>query len=220
MARTRIRPEPPRIPDPDLPRELEPTVVRRSAEVSDARIDLTPGATDAAHARITESVVAPASVESVDLTGAILTDVVVDALSVAELTARDATWRTVVVRGGRIGTLDLSRARCDGLLLDGVRIDYLTAGGATLRDVEMTGCRIGTLDLPGARVERLRITETTIDELDPREWQVSDADLRGADVLAFTDIRMLRGVTLTADQVTTHAVALAASVGIDVQPDA
>ncbi len=163
---------------------------------------------------------APASVQTLDLTGAILTDVVLDAVSTAELLAREGTWRTVVVRGGRIGTLDLSRARCDGLVLDGVRVDYLTAGGATLRDVEVSGCRIGTLDLPGARVERMRITDTAVDEMDLRESQAGDVDLRGADVLSFTDVRMLRGVTLTADQATSHALAFAASLGIDVRTDA
>lgn len=217
MARPRIRPEPPRVPEPDLPRELAPATLHRSGEASEARIDLDPGTTDAAHSRISESVVASASAERLDLTGAILTDVVLDAVSVAELIAREATWRTVVVCGGRIGTLDLSRARCDGLVLDGVRIDYLTAGGATLRDVEVTGCRIGTLDLPGCRVERMRFAETSVDEMDVREWQPGDVDLRGADVLSYTDVRMLRGVTLTADQATSHALALAASLGIDVR---
>ncbi|MDT3316967.1 hypothetical protein Q9S71_09035 [Microbacterium sp. KSW4-11] len=217
MARPRTRPEPPRIPDPDLPRAFEPATLRRSGGFSEARIDLDPGTTDAAHSRISESVVAPASVHSLDLTGAILADVVVDGVSAAELTARDATWRTVVVRGGRIGTLDLSRARCDGLVLDGVRVDYLTGGGATLRDVEVSGCRIGTLDLPGARVERMRFGGTSVDEMDIREWQAADVDLRGAEVLSFTDVRMLRGVTLTSDQATSHALALAASLGIDVR---
>lgn len=219
MARPRIRPEPPRIPDPDLPRELTPATLRRSGETSEARIDLDPGATDAAHTRISESVVAPASVQTLDLTGAILTDVVLDAVSTTELLAREATWRTVVVRGGRIGTLDLSRSRCDGLVLDGVRVDYLTAGGATLRDIDVTGCRIGTLDLPGARLARVRITGSTVDEMDVREWQAGDVDLRGAEVLSFTDVRMLRGVTLTGDQATSLALAFAASLGIDVRTD-
>ncbi|MFJ6679537.1 hypothetical protein ACIQLK_10505 [Microbacterium sp. NPDC091382] len=217
MARSRIRPEPPRIPDPDLPREFAAATLLRSGETSEARIGLDPGTTDAAHSRISESVVAPASVQALDLTGAILADVVLDAVSAAELIAREGTWRAVVVRGGRIGTLDLSRARCDGLVLDGVRIDYLTAGGATLRDVEVTGCRIGTLDLPGARVERMRFGGTSVDEMDVREWQAGDVDLRGADVLSFTDVRMLRGVTMTSDQATSHALALAASLGIDVR---
>lgn len=217
MARTRIRPEPPRIPDPDLPREFAPSTLSRSGEFSESRIELDSGTTDAAHSRISESVVAAASVQTVDVRGAILSDVVVDGLSAVEVIARDSTWRTVIIRGGRIGTLDLSRARCDGLILDGVRIDYLAGGAATLRDVEVTGCRIGTLDLPGSRVERLRVSESSIDEWDVREWQTNDVDLRGAEVLSFTDVRMLRGVTVTANQAMTHALAFAASLGIDVR---
>ncbi|HCJ47866.1 MAG TPA: hypothetical protein DHW40_00795 [Microbacterium sp.] len=217
MARSRISPAPPRIAEPDLPEELTPAALGRSADILGARITLGAGGTDAAHARVSESVIAPASVETLDLTGAVLSDVVADGLSAAEVIAREGTWRSVVVRGGRIGTLDLSRSRCDGLVLDGVRIDYLTVAGATLGDVEIEGCRIGTLDAPGARIQRMRVTGSTVDECDTREWTISDLDLRGADVLAFTDVRALRGATLSEDQVTMHASAFAVSLGIDVR---
>ncbi len=220
MARARIRPEPPRILEPDLPGHFEPAVLRRSGEATDARISLAPGLTDAAHSRVGGSVIDAASVETLDLTGAILSDVVVGDLSAAELLARDGTWRSVIIRGGRIGTLDVSRGRWDGVVIDGARIDYLAAGGATLRDVEMRGCRVGTFDAPGARIERMRVVSTSVDEFDSREWRIEDLDLRGADVLSFTDVRALRGATLTPEQAAVHSRALAASLGIDVRDTA
>ncbi|MDJ1115273.1 hypothetical protein [Microbacterium dauci] len=217
MARSRLRPEPPRISEPDLPDTFEDVALRRSAEVIEGRVTLAPGKTDAAHSRISESVVEAASVEAIDLNGAILSDVVFEQMSAAELLAREGTWRTVVVRGGRIGTLDLSRGRWDGVVLDGVRIDYLTVAGATLADVEISGCRIGTLDAPGAQLDRVRFVGTTADEVDTRELQSRDLDLRGLDAVAFTDVRALRGATLSTAQVEAHAAAFAAALGVDVQ---
>lgn len=217
MARSRIRPEPPRISEPDVAEDLVEATLTRSGEVRDARIALPPGSTDAAHSRLDGSIIASGAVDSLDLSGAILSDVAVDGLSAVEVIARDSTWRTVVIRGGRIGTLDLSRARMDGVLLDGVRVEYLSLSAAVLLDVEITGCRIGTLDAPGARLERVRITESQVEEFDSRELQLRDLDLRGLDALSFTDIRALRGATLTDAQVAAHARALAIAVGIDVQ---
>lgn len=217
MARARIRPEPPHTSEPDLPPTLETARLIRSGEVTGARIELTGGVVDAAHSRLTESAIAAASVDRLDLTGAVVSDAVLEQPSVTELIARDGTWRTVVVRGGRIGSLDLSRGRWDAVVLDGVRIEYVSAGSATLRDIEVSDCRITTWDAPGARIERLRFARTRIDEVDTREMQAVDLDLRGLDALSFTDVRALRGATLSTAQVAEHAASLAAALGIDVR---
>lgn len=217
MARPRTRPAPPRLSEPDLPRTLEPGALRRSAELTGRSVDIPGGSVDGAHAHISESVLAAASVDRLDLTGAVLSDVRIDDLAAAELAARDGSWRTVVVTGGRIGTLDLSRGRWDAVELRGVRIDYLSVPAATLRDVQVTDCRIGTLDAPGAVFERVRFDGSRVDEFDTRELQVVDLDLRGLEALSFTDVRALRGATLSLLQAEHHAAALAAAIGLDIQ---
>lgn len=220
MARPRTRPLPPRVSDPDLPPHLVPGRLERHGELVEARVELVGGAVDGAHARIAESVVAPASLERLDLVGSILADVRFDDIAAAELLARDASWRTVLISAGRIGTLDAARGRWDGVVLRGLRIDYLSVSGATVRDVVFVDCRIGTLDAPGAQLERVRFENTTVDEFDTRAMTSSDLDLRGLDALAFTDVRALRDATVSLRQAEAHAAALGGALGIDVRDDA
>lgn len=219
MARPRTRPIPPRVADPDLPRHLAPARLQRHGELGEAEVTLGSGVVDASHSRVSESVIAAASVERLDLVGAILSDVRFDEIAAAELAARDGSWRGVLIGAGRIGTLDLSRGRWDGVIVRGLRIDYLSAPAATLRDVVFDGCRIGTLDAPGAVFERVRFVDTTLDEFDTREMSATDLDLRGLDALAFTDLRALRDATMSRRQAEAHATAFAAALGIDVRDD-
>ncbi|MEH3089050.1 MAG: hypothetical protein PGN24_05385 [Microbacterium arborescens] len=206
--------------DPDLPSNLVPGRLERHGELMEARVELGSGTVDGAHARLAESVVAPTALERLDLVGSILADVRFDDIAAAELLARDASWRTVLIAAGRIGTLDAARGRWDGVVLRGLRIDYLSVSGATVRDVVIADCRIGTLDAPGAQLERVRFENTTVDEFDTRAMTSSDLDLRGLEALAFTDVRALRDVTLSLRQAEAHAAALAGALGIDVRDDA
>ncbi|MFS0714978.1 hypothetical protein ABC195_13970 [Microbacterium sp. 2P01SA-2] len=219
MARPRSRPAPPRVSEPDLPRHLERAALSRHGDLVEASIAVGSGSVDGAHARLSESTVEPAAPDRLDLTGAVLSDVVIADLATAELRAGDGSWRTVSLSGGRIGTLDAQRARFDGVILRGVRIDYLSAAASTLRDLEIVDCRIGTLDAPGALLERVRFTNTTVDEFDTRALSSTDLDLRGLEALAFTDIRALAGATASRRQVEAHASAFAAALGWDVRDD-
>ena len=219
MARPRPRTAPPRPSEPDLPRQLVAGRLERHAELTEASVVLAGTAVDGAHARLSECRISAASLDRLDLLGAVLADVLVEDLAAAELVARDGTWRSVRLSGGRIGTLDLSRGRWDGVHLSGVRVDYLSVPAATLRDVTFSECRIGTLDAPGAMLERVRFEHTTVDEFDTREMRAADLDLRGLDALAFTDLRALRESTMSQRQVEAHARAFATALGIDVQDD-
>ncbi|SDQ09369.1 hypothetical protein [Microbacterium sp. cf332] len=219
MARPRSRPLPPRVSDPDIPRHLEPGVLSRRAELVEASIVVVPDASDGAHGRLSESVVRAEAVDRLDLTGAVLADVLVQDVSLAELHAGDGSWRSVSVVGGRLGTVDAKRARWDGVTLTGVRIDYLSIPAGTLRDVTIVGCRIGAIDAPGALLERVRFADTTVDEFDTRGMTGTDVDLRGLEALAFTDVRALAGATVSRRQVEAHAAALAGALGWDVRDE-
>lgn len=220
MARPRSHPAPPRITAPDLPRHLVSGRLARHADLTGAAIGIEVGSADGAHARLSESSLSAASVDRIELTGGILSDVHIGDVSAAELVARDGAWRTVTLVGGRLGTLDAGRARWDGVEVRGVRIDYLSAPAAILRDVRFVDCRIGTLDAPGSTLERVQFAGTTVDEFDTRELRAADLDLRGLDALAFTDIRALRNATVSLRQAEAHAAALAQALGIEVRDDA
>ena len=218
MARHRNDLTAPREHSPDLPAVLEDhSGLRARDDLEAVRIELDDGDVEAPHSRIAESRIHAASLARFDLTGAALTDVAVDGLSAVEVVARDGRWRNVVVSGGRIGTLDAFRAEWDGVTLRGLRIDYLALASAEVSDVLIVDCTIGTLDVPAATLTRVRFEDSRADELDTRGLRAKDLDLRGLEVVSFTDVRSLTGATLEERQAELHAVAFAQALGIRVQ---
>ncbi|MDL5350359.1 hypothetical protein [Microbacterium sp. zg-YB36] len=212
------RPAPPRSAAPDLPARLSATTtIARRADISQSRFEALAGEVDAAHARLVECVFAPASVDRLDLTGATLIDVEIEDLRATTLAAVSGTWRSVRITGGRIGTLDLSRAQLDAVEIRGARIDYLSLGQASAADILIADCVLGTIDIPAAQLDRVRFEGCRADDVDTRELRATDLDLRGLEVLGFTDLRALRGVTLAPHQVAALAESFAVALGIDVR---
>ncbi len=215
MARRTEGPLPPRGFAPDIPDVLErASSLSRHGDVLGARLAGLSGEVDAAHGRLAESVVEPASIDRLDLTGASLSDVRIAGPRATEIVAREGRWRGVEVSGGRIGTLDLMRGELAGVWFTGLRIDYLSLPSAVMTDVRFTGCDIGTIDVPDARIERVAFADCRVDEMDTRGVRARDFDLRGVEVLAFTDPAGLRGATLAPRQAASHADAFAAALGI------
>ena len=211
-------PRPPRAAAPDLPGRFdEVSGLAPRTEVFAARLTGLSGDVAAAHTRLVETTAEEVSADRLDLTGATLVDVRLGIARLVELVGRDGSWRNVVVAGGRISTLDLQRATLDGVEFVGVRIDYLGASAATLQDVRFSDCGFGSVDLPGATTTRVAFDGCRVDEFDTRDLRATDLDLRGLDALAFTDVRALRGATLTPTQLTLHAPSFAAALGVDVR---
>ncbi|MET0297679.1 MAG: pentapeptide repeat-containing protein [Microbacterium sp.] len=218
MARTEERPAAPRVSAPDMPPRLDehPGLQSRAEHFQQRIVDLEEQ-TDAAHADVSECRIAPASVSSVDLTGAALVDVEVEELRATTVSARDARLRRVRIRGGRIGTLDLADAELDEVELRGIRIDYLSLATAHVQDLLVADCVLGTLDLPQTIASRVRFENTSADDVDTRALRADDVDLRGLDAVSFTDAASLRGTTLTSVQIERLAPAFAATLGIHVK---
>jgi uncharacterized protein YjbI with pentapeptide repeats len=202
---------------PDLPARLDdiPTLAPH-ADLMQARILGLQGAVDARHAQFSECVVAAASVDRLDLTGASLADVDVEQLRATELVARSGRWRSVRITGGRIATLDLSDAELDAVELRDVRIDYLSLGGARVADLLVVGCTIKALDLPHAKAERVRFEDSRADEVDSRGLRAQHLDLRGLDALQYLDPTSLRGATLTERQAVDLGPVFARALGIQI----
>lgn len=217
MARSVVRPAPPRVSAPDLPRHLEEGTPRRGMDAHRLRLTALSDAVDLAHAALEECALEDAAVDALDLAGATLIDVSISGLRAASVSARDASLRRVRIAGGRIGTLDLTGARIAELELQEVRIDYLTLAGARGEDIRVSGCTIRSLDLPHATLSRLAFADSRAAEVDPRGLRAADVDLRGLDVDRFLDVASLRGVTLTSFQVERLAPAFAVAAGVDVR---
>lgn len=216
MARPTL-PLPPRISAPDLPDELATAVLARGADVHAARVESVSGTVDATHSHLSESRVTGLDAQSLDLTGASLTDVDLDDVRAVVLNARQTRWQSVRIVGGRIATLDLSRSDMSGVEFRDLRIDYLTLAGTTASDLLFIGCTIGTLDAPQSRLSRVRFEGCRADEVDNRDWRVENVDLRGLEALHYLDIAALRGTTLAERQVTSLAREFARAAGVDIR---
>jgi len=172
------------------------------------------GTVTAPHSRLTECLAESASVDRFDLTGAALADVRLRDIRATELIARDGRWHSVVIGGGRIGTLDLMRAEVEAVVITDLRIDYLSLASARVQDLRLVRCDVGAIDLPEAKLDRVAFEACRADEIDTRGLRARDLDLRGIEVLSFTDPTGLRGATLSARQAAAHGPALAAALGI------
>ncbi|MGN8551774.1 UNVERIFIED_CONTAM: pentapeptide repeat-containing protein [Microbacterium sp. SLM126] len=217
MARPDL-PVAPRIGEPDLPRDCtEVDALSPYDDLLRCRITGLSDTTDASHAALTECIIAAASVDRLDLLGATLVDVEIDALKATSISAREARLRRVRFTGGRIGTLDLAGAGIDEVELRGIRIDYLSLAAAKVEDLLIADCTIVTLDLPQATLSRVRFESTRADEVDTRGMRADSLDLRGLEAASYLDVSSLRGATLTPWQVEQLAPTFASSLGIDVQ---
>jgi uncharacterized protein YjbI with pentapeptide repeats len=208
-------PLPPRSAVPDLPARLDDVATLAArADIFQMRITGLHGDVDARHAQLSECVVAAASVDRLDLTGASLVDVDVEEVRATELIARSARWRSVRITGGRIATLDLTDAELDAVELRNVRIDYVSLGGARVADLLVAGCAMRALDMPNAKVERVRFVGSRADVVDTRGLRARDLDLRGLDALHYLDPTTLRGATLTELQAVDLGPEFARALGI------
>ncbi len=215
MARRSDSPAAPRTPAPDLPAVLEPQHgLAPRLDVRVVRVEGLDGDVSAAHGHLIETRVDGASVGRFDLTGATLVDVAMSDLRAAEITARDGSWRSVEIVGGRIGSLDALRGGWDAVTLRDLRIDYVSLPSAEVTDVLFANCQIGTLDVPDARLTRVRFEGCRVDEVDTRGLRAVDLDLRGLEALSFTDAKALTGAWLAPRQAELHAAAFAAALGI------
>ncbi len=140
-------------------------------------------------------------------------------LDVTAVRARDSLWRTVEIVGGRLPALDLAGATWDGVAVSGARLGYVNLRDAALTDVVFADCRIETLDLGAATAARVSLRDCVVDELVVTRATLRDVDLRGARVELVEGAEHLAGATISVDQLLDLAPALAAALGIAVDPD-
>lgn len=154
------------------------------------------------------------TVDLLDLTGSTVRDVIIDRLHAVQVTARSSRWREVEVGTARVGTLDLGAAEVAAVTFRSVRADYLNLAASQMSDVTFIDCVFGTIDAPAATLTRVTFEGCRCEELDTRDLRAEDLDLRGLDVASFTDLRGLRGATLSLPQAHAHASAFASALGI------
>ncbi len=226
-ARTCDAPAVPRSPHPAPPRITSPSV--SSLDPADPEWPESGHELDGVHVtgadltgrrlrdvRWRESVIADATVDDVDLRGARLTDVRLEAVTATTFSAPLSTWRDAEVVASRWGAAELYEVQWTSVVLRGCKVAYLNLRGSTLVDVLVEDCVIDALDLQSANVERLAVVGGRVGELLLAESTLRDVDLRVATIDDVSPARALVGASLTTVQVLDVAPRLAAELGIDV----
>lgn len=195
----------------------DPAALRPGGGVDGARFTgLRLAALELAGARVIESQLEDVHADETDLTGARLSDVALDGVSLPVVRAVGGQWRDMRVTG-RLGSLEAYESSWRSVHLVGCKLSFVNLRGAELLDVVLTGCVVEELDLGGARLNRVRLEDTTVGRLDVQQAQLQDVDLRGARLDDLAGVRDLRGATVSPAQLTQLAPAIAAELGLRVQ---
>lgn len=212
-------PTAPRVDDPRLP-DLE----------AGAADDLLPGA-------VIEAVRFDGAWEGLDLTDAVLSECLLDRLSLSDcalrgirvsesmltalnapvLAAARSRWRDTVVTGSRIGSAELFDSSLTGVRIEGSKLGYVNLRGAILANVIIANCTIDELDIGGSSAKRVAIVDCEIGTLDVTRATLADVDLRGSRFGTIMGIPGLRGATIDETQLAELAPHLAAEAGLTIR---
>lgn len=165
-----------------------------------------------------ECVVGPVQAAELLLDRGRLLETRIDEPDITGVQARDSTWRSVEVQGGRLAALDLAGCTWDGVAASGTRLGYVNLRDARLTDVALANCRIETLDLATATAQRVSLDGCVIDELVVTHGTLHDVDLRRAQIGRIEGVGHLAGTTISAAQLLDLAPWLARELGITVEP--
>lgn len=171
---------------------------------------------DWARATLRACEVALVAVRQLHLDGGRIVDSRIVEPDITTLRARDSSWRTVEISGGRLPSVDAPGSTWDTVAVTRARLGYVNLRDCTLSDIALVGCRIETLDLSGATALRVSLDDCVVDELVVTRATLRDVDLRGARVGRIDGLAHLAGATISADQLLDLAPALAGELGITV----
>ncbi len=149
--------------------------------------------------------------------GARITDSVLDGVAATTWRAHRAVLRDVLLTGCRIGAAEWFEADLTRVELIGCRIDYLGLADARAVDLRLVDCTVGDLDLRGATAERVALVGCRVRELSALGATLQHVDLRGADLERVDGVRALRGTVVSDEQLLRIAPLLAEEAGIAVE---
>ena len=139
-----------------------------------------------------------------------------DDLDVSTLDVAESEWSDVAIRGGRFGALLAPGAHLTRVAFDNVRANYLSLRSTETIDLALRNCRIEELDLGGAQIHRADLSGSDVERLILTDARLTYVDLRQLDLAVVEGVAFLRGATISEQQLTRLAPALAAQLGIGV----
>lgn len=128
------------------------------------------------------------------------------------------SWREVEIRSPRWGSAELYDSSWQSVRIDGGKLDFLNLRASKIQDVQISDCIIGELDLGGAKVTRMALKNCRIGTLDIQQATLTGLDLRSTEFKTLNGVGSLNGTIIDDFQLGLLAPALAAHLGIAVQP--
>jgi uncharacterized protein YjbI with pentapeptide repeats len=213
------QPVPPRLPNVQLG-QLAPgdfDLLRAEDDRDNERfggVDL--GGRDLTGVTFSECGFVDVSLDDADLLGVRFNDCVLTRVNAPILRASRSSWRSVIVEHSRIGSGELYDSGVNAIHFSHCKISYLNLRGSKLRDVLFTECTIDELDLAGATAARVAFQATPVRLLDVARANLTDVDLRGADLGGIRGIDSLRGTTMTEYQLAQLSPLFAEYLGVTI----
>lgn len=156
-------------------------------------------------------------VQDVEWSGSRIFDSALASVNAPRMSLARSSIRNVRITDSRIGAFDLFEGKVRSLLIEGAKLGLVNLRGSDVRDVLVRDCVIEELDLSEATVARMAFENCRIASLDVHQAQLSDVDLRGADVETMRHLDGLRGVTIDGDQAVRFAAHFAAHLGVRIE---
>ena len=172
---------------------------------------------DLSGAALTECVLDAVTLTDTGLRGARLVDCMVNSSFATSLVAARSTWRRVRIDNARWGSAELFDSEFESVILSGGKIDFLNFRGAKLTDVLIENAQITELDLASFVGTRVAIRNCRIDTIDFTRATCLDVDLRETTFSRVLGIQGMRGAILSEQQLTDFAPIMAAQLGIRVE---
>ncbi|MBV9819010.1 MAG: pentapeptide repeat-containing protein [Solirubrobacterales bacterium] len=148
-----------------------------------------------------------------------LVDVVLRDCELSNLVVREARLRRVDIRGSRLVGIDLGRAEIRDLRMVDCSMALATLAAATLGSVELQRVNLSESVWMDAALRGVALVDCELSGADFRGASVDGLAIRGATLEGIIGVASLRGLRMTWSDVLASAGALAAALGIGVEPD-
>ncbi len=205
---------------PDLP-ELEPCEIEPEQD-----LDLSGALVERAGAdpirperiRIRESELRGVAIASERAMRFELVDVILSDCALANVDARRGFLRRVEIERSRLVGFGLSEGEMSDVLISDCSLELAVLAGATLSSVRFEGVNLTDASFMDARLERVEFVDCRLEGADFRGAKVRTAAIRGASLEGVVGVESLRGVRMPWSDVLASSGALAAALGITVEP--
>ena len=207
---------------PDLPRlqEVSPAAAARAIDdLAGALVSGDGGPVPAGRVRVRESELQGVVFAPGNSPGLTLADVILRDCGMSNLDAREGHLSRVEVHRSQLVGFGLSRSEVRDLHVVDSSMQLASFASATLRNVVFERVNLAESSFMHARLESVAFVGCRLDGADFRHARLTACAIRGASLDGVLGVESLRGLQMPWPDLLASAGALAAALGISVEPD-